>query len=229
MTHLYTTQRPYQQQAHPRPQETMLKTTQFQSLLPEHHPSATHQQDFISPQQTPSGFFHDNLFMKNQNPNQNMETMHNRIGAHPNYKPDPSSVILTDEVIQPGEELHRDTDTPMNNLSAFPGEISNLPHPSILVRRRMLRTFTTQSPSITEKQELQYIKEDNKLEYLNTILSKKLSDRTIPTFKGNSDNVQAYSQWKTILLKHFYVSNITNSAIRTWLAQNTFADIINIW
>ena len=228
--HPYANQRPYHhQQAPSRPQETMPKVTQFQSSLPEHRPSATMQQDFVSPQQTPSGFFHDNPFVKNQPPNQNMETMPNRIGVRPHYKPDSSSVMLTDEVIQPGEELHKDTDTPMNDPSIFQGEISNIPHPSMLVRGRVLRTFTTQPPSITERQELQCMKEENKLERLNTILSKKLSDRTIPTFKGDSDNVQAYSQWEAALLKHFYASNITNSAIRAWLAQNTFADAANVW
>ena len=107
MSHLYATQRPYQHQQVPSTstQETMPKMTQSQSSLPRTSSLRYDATGFCVPQQTPSGFFHDNPFVKNQPSNQNMETMHNRIGVRPHYKPDPSSVMLTDEVIQPGEEL----------------------------------------------------------------------------------------------------------------------------
>ena len=158
-----------------------------------------------------------------------MESINNRFGARPPIKSEPLSTMLTDEVIQPGEELHQDPDVQMYVPSAMHGEVSNLPHPSMLVRGRVLRSFTTAPPTLNERQEFQIMKEDNKLERLNTILSKKLSDRTIPTFKGDGDNVQSYSQWEAALLKHFYASNITNSAVRAWLAQNTFSDAANVW
>ena len=158
-----------------------------------------------------------------------MESINNRFGARPPIKSEPLSTMLTDEVIQPGEELHQDPDVQIYVPSAVHGEVSNLPHPSMLVRGRVLRSFTTAPPTLNERQEFQIMKEDNKLERLNTILSKKLSDRTIPTFKGDRDNVQSYSQWEAVLLKHFYASNITNSAVRAWLAQNTFSDAANVW
>ena len=123
-----------------------------------------------------------------------MESINNRFGARPPIKSEPLTTMLTDEVIQPGEKLHQDPDIQMYVPSAMHGEVSNLPHPSMLVRGRVLRSFTTAPPTLNERQEFQIMKEDNKLERLNTILSKKLSDRTIPTFKGNRDNVQSYSQ-----------------------------------
>ena len=135
---------------------------------------------------------------------------------------------LSDEIISPGEELHPDTDVQIVGQRGYGGEDTNIPHPSVLVRGRSLRSFQSNPPTTAERIELQQLRMTNHMERLSTTLSKKLSDRTIPAFKGNSDNVEQYSQWEAALLKHFYSSNIHNSAIRAWLAQNTFADAANV-
>ena len=150
-------------------------------------------------------------------------------GANDCVKNDLTPSILCDEVIHPGEELHADPDVQMFDPRFSCGDATHLPHPTMLVRGRALKTFSTQPPTLSERYEFRLMKQDNRLERLNTTLSKKLADRTIPPFKGDSDNVQAYSQWEAALLKHFYSSNITNSAVRAWLAQNTFSDASNVW
>ena len=165
-------------------------------------------------------------------PFQNMTRQNTKIGDYNfgvNPTPDPSNVLLCDEIIQPGEKLHEDPDTRFSSYPQGFGDDAHVPHPSMLVRGRVLHSFTTPPPSLDERRELQQIKTDNRLERLNTALSKKLSDRTIPTFKGNGDDVQSYSQWEAALLKHFYASGVNNSATRAWLAQNTFADAANVW
>ena len=107
-------------------------------------------------------------------------------------------------------------------------EHTQMPHPSMLVRGRILKSFTAPPPTLEERQEFQLLKEDNRLDKLSLTLSKKLSDRTIPTFKGDTDNIQSYSQWEAALMKHFYSTNINNNAIRAWLAQNSFAEAANV-
>ena len=154
---------------------------------------------------------------------------YNPIGANNYVKHDNTPSMLHDEIIQPGEDLHVDPDVQLYDPRFVGSDASHMPHPSMLVRGRSLKSFSTHPPSLHERHEFQAMKFDNRLERLNTILSKKLSDKTIPSFKGDSDNVQLFSQWEASLLKHFYASNITNSAVRAWLAQNTFADAANIW
>ena len=159
----------------------------------------------------------------------NARNAQNSFGQRRDFKRDASSVIPFDEIIQPGEELHADPDVQMMGAYHPTHEYTQMPHPSMLVRGRILKSFTAPPPTLEERQEFQLLKEDNRLDKLSLTLSKKLSDRTIPTFKGDTDNIQSYSQWEAALMKHFYSSNINNNAIRAWLAQNSFAEAANVW
>ena len=167
--------------------------------------------------------------MNGQPPPGYTQPAYHAFGANDYVKRDNTAPVLYDEVIQPGEELHVDPEIQMTDPRFVGSDAAHMPHPSMLVRGRSLKTFATHPPSLNERHEFQAMKHDNRLERLNTTLSKKLSDKTIPSFKGDSDNVQSFSQWEASLLKHFYASNISNSAVRSWLAQNTFADAANIW
>ena len=104
------------------------------------------------------------------------------------------SMILCDEVIQPGEELHNDSDIQMFDSRSALNDASRMPHPAMLVRGRVLKSFSTSPPTLAERQEFQRLKESQTLERLNMLLSKKLSDRTMPRFKGEGDDVRSYSQ-----------------------------------
>ena len=203
------------------PNNTIWTPTPAQTFVPPHVPTKISSWNAAPANSTP-------VFPYKHNQPYATDTQRYIPSNTPNVGYHAPSQPLYDEVIQPGELLHSDTNSCINSTQ-WSGDASNMPHPSMLVRGRVLSSFTSAPPSLVERQELQAMKADNRLEKLNTVLSKKLSDRTVPTFKGESDNVQSYSQWEAALLKHFYSSNIHNSAVRAWLAQNTFAEAANVW
>ena len=230
------------------PQQYNPQSVQPQNVMPIHQPHNAHSEWRHPRHNVNTSGQPTNHFRPRRNPCDNPESIPqnfpsaNDWQAHTNYntqctpypfddntKRETTSSLLCDEVIHPGEELHGDTDVMMHNSRHAYSDATHMPHPSMLVRGRALKSFTTLPPTFTERHELRLMKQDNRLERLNTTLSKKLADRTIPSFKGDSDNVQTYSQWEAALLKHFYSANIVNPAVRAWLAQNTFSDAANVW
>ena len=131
------------------------------------------------------------------------------------------SIGLDDEVIEVGQQLYQE-----DRGRARAGR--NQFHPSGYVRSRPLKFFTTAPPSVQERLAVQAAKNNGTYERILYALSRKVQDRTVPTFVGDGD-VHDFINWTTGLMKHFLQNDITNSVMRQALAISTFGGEASGW
>ena len=101
-------------------------------------------------------------------------------------------------------------------------------HPSSLVRGRILKRFKEAPPTWDERVELEQMRTDGRTDRYQHYLSRKISDKTIPTFTSQGDAMD-FAEWESALINHFNTNNYFNSALRFFLAKQTLAGSAIKW
>ena len=135
-------------------------------------------------------------------------------------------IIPTDEPVEIGERLHEDPDEDSFVLRNHEG--TNMAHPASLVKGRILRKFREKPPTWEERVELQQMRTDGRLDNYTHKLSRKVADKSIPTFSSKGDT-NDYVEWEAALLQHFYSHEYHNTALRFVLAEQTLISAASKW
>ena len=72
------------------------------------------------------------------------------------------------------------------------------------------------------------MRQDGRLDQYTHKLSRKVSDKSIPTFSSKGDT-NDYVEWEAALLQHFYAHEYHNSALRFVLAEQTLISAASKW